>query len=60
DGFWERGLKTWDIAAGILLVRESGGLVESLDLKNPLLIKGDIIASNGEIFEQFSNFIRPT
>ena len=59
DGFWERGLKAWDIAAGILLVRESGGLVESLDLKSPLLIKGDIIASNGEIFEQFSNFIRP-
>ena len=33
DGYWERGLNSWDIAAGILLVKEAGGLVESLEKK---------------------------
>ena len=31
DGYWERGLNSWDVAAGILIVREAGGLVKSLD-----------------------------
>ena len=30
DGFWERGLKPWDVAAGIVLVREAGGMVSDL------------------------------
>ena len=58
DGFWERGLSPWDIAAGLLIVRESGGLVETIDTKNKLLIDDDIIAANGMIFEQFSKIIR--
>ena len=39
DGFWEHGLPPWDIAAGVLLVREAGGYVT--DLKG-----GDTIAGN--------------
>src|SRR5690606_8247621 len=31
DGFWERGLKPWDIAAGIVLVREAGGTISEID-----------------------------
>ena len=38
DGFWERGLNSWDIAAGLLIVRESGGLVETIDIKNKILV----------------------
>ena len=30
DGFWERGLNPWDVAAGIVLVREAGGMVSDL------------------------------
>ncbi len=45
DGFWERGLKSWDIAAGIVLVREAGGFVEELDDGN-LLETGSVIAAN--------------
>lgn len=45
DGFWERGLKSWDIAAGIVLVREAGGFVEELD-DGDLLETGSIIAAN--------------
>lgn len=45
DGFWERELKPWDIAAGIVLVREAGGVVEELDGGN-VLETGNIIAAN--------------
>lgn len=47
DGYWERGLHPWDIAAGIVIVREAGGLVgrigETKEAENPLE-SGDIIA----------------
>jgi myo-inositol-1(or 4)-monophosphatase len=46
DGYWERGLSPWDMAAGILLVREAGGFVTDLDGSDAMLTKGDIIAGN--------------
>ena len=58
DGFWERGLNAWDIAAGILLVRESGGLVEALVPENDLLEGGSLIAANEKIFETFAKAVR--
>ena len=58
DGFWERGLKPWDIAAGILLVREAGGFVEPILPEGDLLRDGDIIAANDRIFERFAAIIR--
>ena len=45
DGFWERGLKAWDIAAGIVLVREAGGLVDEID-GGDVLKTGSILAAN--------------
>lgn len=45
DGFWERNLKPWDIAAGIVLVREAGGLVHDIDGRD-VLASGNIIAAN--------------
>ena len=54
DGFWERGLKMWDIAAGLLFVQEAGGRVSSLgDEANPIL-SGDIVVGNPEIAEQLA------
>ena len=44
DGFWQRGLSPWDTAAGILIVRESGGLVESINPDKNELEDGEIIA----------------
>ena len=48
DGYWERGLKPWDLAAGLILVREAGGYTgrigEAKDHENPLE-SGDIIAA---------------
>lgn len=59
DGFWERGLNTWDIAAGALLVREAGGFVK--DINNEELdpvATGNLIAANAEVFDKFAKVIR--
>jgi myo-inositol-1(or 4)-monophosphatase len=46
DGYWERDLSAWDMAAGLLLVREAGGFVTDLDGGDAMLDKGHIIAGN--------------
>ncbi len=46
DVFWERGLAAWDMAAGIVLVREAGGLVSDLTNRQKMLETGDVIAGN--------------
>lgn len=46
DGYWERNLKAWDLAAGIVIVREAGGFVTDLNGKDTMLDSGDVIASN--------------
>jgi len=57
DGYWERELQAWDIAAGILLVKEAGGLVSGIrDGADPL--DGAIIAGNDGLFETFRGVIR--
>ena len=49
DGYWERGLSPWDIAAGMLLVREAGGFVTDIDGREAMLTNGDILAGNDAI-----------
>jgi myo-inositol-1(or 4)-monophosphatase len=46
DGFWERGLKTWDLAAGVVLVREAGGHVTEIEGGDEMLTSGNVLASN--------------
>ena len=46
DGFWEIGLSSWDIAAGILLVREAGGFVSDMDGGQGMLDNGEVVAGN--------------
>lgn len=46
DGFWESGLSAWDMAAGIVLVREAGGTVTDLAGGDQMLASGGIIAAN--------------
>jgi len=48
DGFWEVGLSRWDIAAGVLLVREAGGTVTDVVGGNSSLETGDIVAAGAE------------
>ncbi|MCP1136202.1 inositol monophosphatase [Paenibacillus polysaccharolyticus] len=52
DGFWQRRLSPWDIAAGTLLVTEAGGTVSDLDGSALNLKEGNILASNGHIHNQ--------
>ncbi|WP_439098928.1 inositol monophosphatase family protein, partial [Acinetobacter johnsonii] len=46
DAFWERGLQPWDVAAGILLVKEAGGVVTDLNGGTDTLTGGTILATN--------------
>jgi myo-inositol-1(or 4)-monophosphatase len=52
DGFWEYGLKPWDIAAGILIVREAGGRIGKLEGDEDLLAEGTLVAANGALYPQ--------
>ncbi len=58
DGFWERELNAWDIAAGMLIVTEAGGMTGPIRDGHEPLEHGDIVAANGEIFERFAKVIR--
>ena len=58
DGFWERNLHSWDMAAGLVIVREAGGLVEPLRKGGDILADGEVICANEPIFEQFAKIIR--
>ena len=49
DGFWERGLSAWDLAAGLLLLREAGGFATDLDGGDAILDKGSVVAGNEPI-----------
>mgnify|MGYP003642266861 CR=1 FL=1 len=51
DGFWEFGLNTWDIAAGVLLVQEAGGLVSDMEGGHTHIETGNIIAANNQIYK---------
>lgn len=58
EGFWERKLNAWDLAAGIVIVREAGGFIEPLDPAGNILEDGEVICSNEAIFNTFSKVIR--
>ena len=58
DGFWERGLSPWDMAAGIVLVREAGGYVSDLDDSDKMLAKGDIIVGNETVRRDLLGLLR--
>ncbi|HEV7179384.1 MAG TPA: inositol monophosphatase family protein, partial [Candidatus Baltobacteraceae bacterium] len=53
DGFWEFDLHAWDVAAGMLLVTEAGGLVTRIDGSASALDARSILATNGRIHEEF-------
>ena len=57
DGFWEFGLKPWDIAAGSLLVQEAGGKVTNMDGSRLSLTAARTLATNGRLHKQLLNVI---
>jgi myo-inositol-1(or 4)-monophosphatase len=52
DGFWQRNLSYWDIAAGIILVKEAGGFVTDFKGSDKYLENKTILASNSNINEE--------
>jgi len=57
DGYWERNLQPWDLAAGIVIVREAGGFVTDLDGAERMLETGDVIAANKMIHQLLLPFV---
>ena len=57
DGFWEEDLQPWDIAAGILLVREAGGFVTDFRGADAALASGQVLAANGEIHSKLHKLV---
>ena len=55
DGYWERGLAPWDIAAGIVLVREAGGRVTAYDGSPLDVMAGRLLATNGHLHQAMSH-----
>ncbi len=49
DGFWEQGLLPWDMAAGVILIREAGGFVTDIHGGDRMLDTGTIVAGNGAV-----------
>jgi len=58
EGFWETGLSIWDIAAGILIVRESGGFVSEMDGRNGMLKSGNVLAANAKLHGELMKTLR--
>ncbi|MBP8924050.1 MAG: inositol monophosphatase, partial [Thauera sp.] len=58
DGFWEMGLSPWDMAAGVLLIQEAGGLVSDLSGEGNHLTTGNVVAGTPKIFGQLLPIIQ--
>lgn len=58
DGFWEAGLKPWDIAAGLILVQEAGGYVTPINPGESVLQSGGVIAGNDRLHAQLERMVR--
>ncbi|HEV8645622.1 MAG TPA: inositol monophosphatase family protein [Burkholderiales bacterium] len=59
DGFWEIGLSPWDMAAGVLMITESGGLVGDFEGNDKFMERGQIVAGNPKIFSQILHLLQP-
>jgi myo-inositol-1(or 4)-monophosphatase len=58
DGYWERDLSAWDLAAGVLMVREAGGFASDLDGKDDILGKGSVIAGNETMHRELLSLLK--
>ncbi len=58
DGFWERRLQPWDMAAGIVIVQEAGGFIEPINPGGNILNDGEVVCANDPIFPRFCKLVR--
>jgi myo-inositol-1(or 4)-monophosphatase len=57
DGYWQRELNYWDIAAGIIILKEAGGFVDFFGQDSEAPLKKNILASNSNIHDELSDLI---
>ena len=60
DGYWERGLKPWDAAAGSLIVKESGGFISSIDNEDNPIYSKNLVAGNQSIYTELRKILKTT
>jgi myo-inositol-1(or 4)-monophosphatase len=58
DAYWEHGLKPWDMAAGIVLLREAGGIATDADGTGRMLETGSIAAGNAQVHKQLLTMLQ--
>jgi len=57
EGFWERGLSPWDVAAGTIIVREAGGFVSDLDGGDDPVASGNLLAANDRLHGEIARLV---
>ena len=57
DGFWETRLQPWDIAAGIIIVREAGGMISEINGRDDMLKSGSILAANPNLYKELGQTV---
>jgi myo-inositol-1(or 4)-monophosphatase len=58
NGYWEAGLNAWDIAAGVLMVKEAGGYVTDFSGQDDYLTKGEILAAPPRVYPKLFKYIK--
>ncbi len=58
DGYWERDIKPWDMAAGFILVREAGGYISDCDGGDDMFAKGHVVAGNEPIQKELLHVLK--
>ena len=58
DGFWERGIQAWDMAAGIVIAQEAGAIVMDMDGRHKMLETGEIMATNYHLRRVFEKVLK--
>jgi myo-inositol-1(or 4)-monophosphatase len=58
DGFWERALRPWDLAAGIVILREAGGYITDTEGKDRMLDTGGVVAGNEAIHRKLLKLLK--
>lgn len=59
DGFWELGLKKWDVAAGALIIREAGGMISDFRGTDGFLDSGNLVAGTPKVYAALSKLLAP-
>ena len=57
DGFWQRNLNYWDIAAGIILIKEAGGFITDFNGNDAYIENKTILATNSRINKEMVKFL---